>query len=101
MCNTVPNVIRKLGNKTVIGFTLKELIAALVEDGYGIEKAERRTQAARLSRQIIPQPGDDTNTLFISQYCPYHWNQWPKELEENEISPVRIDRYGKPQFIRA
>ncbi len=100
MCNTVPNVIRKLGNKTYVGFTRKELVAALIDDGYGVEKAERRAQAALLSNQIIPQPDDDTNTLFISPYCPFHWQQWPAELSEVEIRPVRIDRYGKPEWVR-
>lgn len=99
MCNTVPNVIRKLGNKTLGGFTRQDLIAALIDDGYGVEKAQRRAQAALLSRQIIPQPDDETGLLYISQYCPFHWEKWPEVLSENEIKPVKIDRYGKPQFI--
>lgn len=100
MCNTVPNVIRKLGNKTLIGFTRKELVAALIDDGYGIEKAERRTTAALLSNQIVPQPDDETNTLFISPYCPFHWQYYADTLSQVEIRPVRIDRYGKPEYIK-
>lgn len=99
MCNTVPNVIRKLGNKTIIGFSRKELVTALLDDGYGIEKAQRYTIAAILSKQIIPQPDDETGTLFISIYCPFHWQQWSKELMDVEIKPVKLDRYGKPEFI--
>ena len=85
MCNTVPNVIRKLGNKTIIGFTRNELVTALIEDGYGIEKAERRALAAFHSNQIIPQPNDETGMLYISPYCPFHWQKWAKELATVEI----------------
>ncbi len=100
MCNTVPNVIRKLGNETIEGFTRKELVSALIDDGYGPEKAQRRVLAALHSHQIIPQPDDESGTLFISPYCPFHWQRWPKELDENIIRPCRIDRYGKPEFIK-
>ena len=99
MCNTVPNVIRKLGNKTIEGFTRKELITALLDDGYGIEKAQRYSIAALLSNQIIPQPDDETNTLFISIYCPFHWQRWAEVLQDVEIKPVKLDRYGKPEYI--
>lgn len=100
MCNTVPNVIKKLGYKTLGGFTKKELVAALIDDGYGSEKAERRFQAAFWSHMIIPQPDDETGTLFISPYCPHHWMRYEQELEKNEICPCKIDRYGKPQWIK-
>lgn len=95
MCNTVPNVIKQLGYKALgCAFTRKELLTALVNDGYGVEKAERRVTAAILSNQIIPCPDDDGG--FISVYCPLYWERYEKELNEVVITPVKIGRDGRP-----
>lgn len=93
MCNTVPNVIKKLSYKTYGPFTRRELLAALVSDGYGTEKAERRVTAAIISHQIIPCP--DMDNTWISIYCPMHWEKYNEELSAVEIIPVKIDRDGK------
>lgn len=97
MCNTVPNVIRKLGNSPagMEGFTKKELISALLADGYGIEKAQRRALAVIASHEIIPCPDQDNGSLFISIYCPWHWLKWEKELNDVVVSPVRVERDGR------
>lgn len=96
MCNTVPNVIKKLGYQCHgMPFTRKELLAALVSDGYGTEKAQRRVTAAIVSHQIIPCPDEDDDNGFISIYCPLHWEQWEKDLMEVVIEPVKIDRDGR------
>ena len=100
MCNTVPNVIKKLSYKTYGPFSRRDLLAALVNDGYGVEKAERRVTAAILSKQIVPCPDMDDGEYFISIYCPMHWEKYAKELEEVEIIPIKIDRDGRPVKAR-
>lgn len=96
MCNTVPNVIRKLGNSPegMEGFTRKDLLSALLADGYGIEKAERRVIAVTASHEIIPHP-DNSADLWISIYCPWHWLKWEKELNSVEVDPVKVGRDGR------
>lgn len=96
MCNTVPNVIKKLGYEYNRGFTKKDLLSALLKDGYGPEKAERRTQAAILSHQVIHAPDDDTGKIYISIYCAYHWELYEDALKDVEILPVRIEADGHP-----
>lgn len=97
MCNTVPNVIKKLGYKNPEGFTRKELLAALISDGYGIEKAQRRVVGAIMSNQIVGSPDDDC--LFISIYCPYHWTAYEDVLKNVVISPVKVHRDGRVERI--
>lgn len=98
MCNTVPNVIRKLGNSPegTEGFTRKDLLSALLADGYGIEKAQRRVIAVIASHEIIPHPTNNADPqLWISIYCPWHWLKWEKELNAVEVDPVKVERDGR------
>ena len=76
-------------------------MAALVNDGYGAEKAERRVTAAILSQQIIRCPdAENYPDQWISIYCPIHWERWKKELSDVEIIPVKINRDGRPVPIK-
>ena len=78
------------------GFTKKELISALLADGYGIEKAQRRAVAVIASHEIISCPDqNDGPARFISIYCPWHWLKWEKELNDVVISPVKVERDGR------
>lgn len=95
MCNTVPNVIKKLGYTNMgQSFTRRELLTALVNDGYGVEKAERRVTAAIISHQIIPCPKENDDG-FISIYCPLYWEMYEDALNDVVITPVKIDRDGR------
>lgn len=97
MCNTVPNVIKQLGYKCHgESFTRQELLTALVNDGYGVEKAQRRVTAAIISHQIIPSPIEGDHNGWISVYCPLYWERFEKELEEVVITPVSIGRDNRP-----
>ena len=93
MCNTVPKVISKLGHDHLDGFTKKEFIAAFLQDGYGIQKAERHYLMCLLSGAITPVP--DRSDLFVSVHCPWHYQLYEDLLKDVEISPVKIDRDGR------
>ena len=103
MCNTGPNVIRKLGNSTegAKGFTKKDLLTAFIRDGYGIDKANRRVISAIASKEIIacPEQPAEGPTIYISVYCPWHWVDWESVLDKIEIEPVRISREGRIERI--
>ena len=103
MCNTGPNVIRKLGNSTdgARGFTKEELLSAFIKDGYGIDKANRRVISAIASGEIIrcPEQQDGQSTIYISVYCPWHWLEWESVLNGVQIQPVRISRDGRVERI--
>lgn len=99
MCNTVPKVVAKLGHQELNGFTERQLIAAFQADGYGIQKAERHALMLKLSNAIIPAPGQDDvllkDLLYISRYCPWHYQLYEDLLNSVEVSPVRIERDGR------
>lgn len=99
MCNTIPNVIAKLGHYELDGFTEKQLLNAFLADGYGIKKAERHVLALKISHGIVPNPQyedrPNKEVLYISPYCPWHWGCWESVLKDVEISPVRIERDGR------
>lgn len=96
MCNTVPKVICNLGYDCPNGFTKKEFIAAFLQDGYGIKKAERHWITCLLSHAIIPTPTDDPeDCTFISIYSTAHYINFEKELRDVEIEPVKINRDGR------
>lgn len=103
MATTIPNVIRELGNRQRFGFTKAELIAAFIMAGYSPEKAVRRFNQCRYSKQIIPVADDaDTHeTLWASIYCPFHWQQaeYKEKLQQVRIVPVHIARDGTPIFL--
>lgn len=102
MATTIPNVIRELGNRHRYGFTKQELVAAFIMAGYGPEKAVRRFAQCRLSKQIIPvaEDADTHETLWVSIYCPFHWQgEYKEKLDQVRIVPVHIARDGTPIFL--
>ena len=101
MATTIPNVIRSLGNKHREGFTKDELIEALIMSGYGCEKASRRFKQCAASHQIIPvaTETDTEKTIWASIYCPFHWNEYKKQLEQVKIRAVHIEKDGSVTFL--
>lgn len=100
MCNTVPKVVAKLGHDKFTGFTKKELIAAFLADGYGIDKAERHALKLILGGGVIESPENPEDApkdqiRYISVYCPWHYEYYYSVLKDVEVTPVKIERDGR------
>lgn len=97
MATTIPCILRALGNKNPTGFTKADLLAAFINAGYNPERALRRYTQCIASHQIIPNP--EEGHTWISIYCPMHWKNYQKDLEDVQIIAAKIERDGTVTYL--
>lgn len=94
MSTTIPNILRALANKCPNGFTPEDLKEAFVRDGYGSEKAQRRTKQVVASGEV-----QVLNGLLYTIYSPVHYSAYPDLLGNVRVKAVKIERDGTITYL--
>lgn len=96
MAMTVTNVMASIPvTKQTVGMTKDEIIATFMMAGYGLTKAEKRTNELLMSAQLQTDGSTDNNNKLL------YWSIfWPYSGMVCDMSRVGAVRYEDPRHTR-